>query len=144
MIKRYTFLIFVFFAALWSCQQATEQKTLETTAIEDMQHLPPDDRYRQLFIDVQMAKVFPDGKTFVDCTPKFPTHQILENYEKAKILENFNLKNFVFDHFELPKQYASGFEADTSRSAQEHINALWPILTRQPDKENVGTLIPLG
>jgi alpha,alpha-trehalase len=143
MIKRYTFLIFVFIAALWSCQQATEQKTLETTATENMQHLPPDDRYGQLFIDVQMAKVFPDGKTFVDCTPKFPTNQILENYEKAKAVENFDLKKFVSDHFELPKQYASGFKADTSRSAQEHINTLWPILTRNPDKENVGTLISL-
>ena len=30
----------------------------------------PDQLYGQLFADVQMQKIFPDGKTFVDCTPK--------------------------------------------------------------------------
>jgi len=31
---------------------------------------PPDKVYGKLFVDVQMERVFPDGKTFVDCIPK--------------------------------------------------------------------------
>ena len=30
----------------------------------------PDQVYGELFKDVQMSKIFPDGKTFVDCVPK--------------------------------------------------------------------------
>ncbi|HUH32588.1 MAG TPA: hypothetical protein VLZ28_01465 [Daejeonella sp.] len=30
----------------------------------------PDAVYAELFTNVQMEKVFPDGKTFVDCVPK--------------------------------------------------------------------------
>ena len=144
MTIRYTLLIFAFISLIWGCrQESSKQETSTATVTENMQHLPPDDRYGQLFVDIQMAKIFPDGKTFVDCTPKFPTSVITTNYEQVKSADNFNLKAFVMEHFELPKQYASNFQADTSRSAAEHINSLWPILTREPDPDNVGTLIPL-
>lgn len=110
---------------------------------ETKQKLPPDERYGELFVAVQMNQVFPDGKTFVDCVPQYPTDELLADYEAAREEPGFDLKAFVLDHFELPKRYASGFESDTSRSVIEHINALWPILTRQPDADDPGTLIPL-
>lgn len=103
----------------------------------------PEELYDELFTDVQMAAVFPDGKTFVDCSPKMPPAGILADYRAEKTESDFDLKAFVLEHFELPHQYSSDFHADTSRSAQEHINALWPILTRQPDDVAPGTLIPL-
>jgi alpha,alpha-trehalase len=31
---------------------------------------PPDKIYGDLFVKVQMDKIFADGKTFVDCIPK--------------------------------------------------------------------------
>lgn len=106
--------------------------------------LPPAKRWGEFFEAVQMGKVFPDGKTFVDCTPKFSTDEILSAYEAAKGQAEFHLKAFVLEHFELPKQYASGFTSDTSRSATEHINVLWPVLTREPSNQSTaGTLIPL-
>ena len=40
----------------------------------------PDKIYGQLFIDVQMQQVFPDGKTFVDCTPKRKVADIMYQY----------------------------------------------------------------
>ncbi|MCO6492532.1 MAG: alpha,alpha-trehalase TreF [Phaeodactylibacter sp.] len=112
---------------------------------ETKQNLPPQERFGELFVAVQMNQVFPDGKTFVDCTPKYPTDEILGKYEAAKGLEGFDLRDFVLENFELPKQYASGYQSDTSRSAAEHINELWPVLTRQPDDTAAvrGTLIPL-
>ena len=110
---------------------------------EKSSHLSPEDRWGQLFVDVQMASIFPDGKTFVDCIPKFPTQIILSNYEKSKTQAGFDLKAFVLEHFDLPKQYASGFVSDTTQTAVEHINALWEVLTRKPDAANTGSLIPL-
>lgn len=103
----------------------------------------PEELYGELFVDVQMAAVFPDGKTFVDCSPKMPPSKILEAYRETKSESDFDLKTFVLEHFELPHQYSTDFQADTGRSAAGHINALWPVLTREPDDAEPGTLIPL-
>ncbi|MCB9048763.1 MAG: alpha,alpha-trehalase TreF [Lewinellaceae bacterium] len=135
-------LIMMLILTTTACRQAPD-RTVEY--LETKQNLPPQERYGELFIAVQMNQVFPDGKTFVDCTPKYPTDEILDKYQSAKGLESFDLKAFVLDNFELPRQYASGYQSDTSRSAAEHINELWPVLTRQPDDTAAvrGTLIPL-
>jgi alpha,alpha-trehalase len=39
----------------------------------------PDKIYGELFHDVQMKKVFADGKTFVDCIPKRNPKNIVAN-----------------------------------------------------------------
>src|SRR5687767_13041404 len=62
----------------------------------------PDHIYGTLFHDVQMNKVFPDGKTFVDCIPKRNPKDIVSDYTKQKSTSGFNLKKFVEDNFELP------------------------------------------
>jgi alpha,alpha-trehalase len=103
----------------------------------------PEELYGQLFIDVQLNEVFPDGKTFVDCRPKMSPADIVAEYEQEKAGAGFNLRDFVLEHFELPHQYSTDFQADTSRSVAAHINALWPVLTRQPEPAAPGTLIPL-
>lgn len=125
-----------------ACKPAPEGAAVSLDAKEN---LPPEERFGELFVAVQMNQVFPDGKTFVDCTPKYPTDEILDKYRQARGLESFDLKAFVLDNFELPKQYASGFHSDTTRRPADHINALWPVLTRQPDDTAAvrGTLIPL-
>lgn len=105
--------------------------------------LSPDERYGELFAAVQMARVFKDSKTFADCTPKFTTDRILEKYAAEKDKPDFDLKRFVDENFEPPKSFSSGFRSDTARTIEEHINALWPVLTRQPDATSTGTLIPL-
>lgn len=134
--------------ALAACQtedaQAGAEQNSAQPAAEAHPFLPPAERWGQLFVDVQMAKVFPDGKTFVDCTPKQPAEEILAAYEAMKDEPEFQLKAFVLEHFELPKDYASGFTSDPSRSPAAHINALWPVLTREPDNQStMGSLIPL-
>ncbi len=137
---------YTFFFALAMVLNAcsTEPATQDTAAGKADPFLPPAERWGQLFVDVQMGKVFPDGKTFVDCTPKMPDEEILAAYEAQKDEPEFHLKAFVMEYFELPKQYASGFQSDSSRTAAEHINALWPVLTREPDSQSTkGTLIPL-
>ena len=59
-----------------------------------------------LFIEVQMQKVFPDGKTFVDCIPKRKPADIMYDYGMQKG-PNFNLKKFVEDNFEIPQARSS-------------------------------------
>ena len=95
-----------------------------------------------LFEDVQMSQVFEDGKTFVDCVPKISTAVILERYLREKGQPGFSLKEFVLSCFEMPHVFASSFYADKPETAAEHIQQLWPLLTRQPD-EKKGSLIPL-
>src|SRR6187431_3179756 len=61
----------------------------------------PDKIYGQLFKDVQLQKIFPDGKTFVDCTPKRAVKDIMYDYGLMKG-PGMDLKKFVTDNFELP------------------------------------------
>ncbi|MBC7868040.1 MAG: trehalase, partial [Gloeobacteraceae cyanobacterium ES-bin-316] len=95
-----------------------------------------------LFEDVQMNQVFEDGKTFVDCVPKISTSDILERYRLEKDHPGFDLKEFVLSCFQMPHLFASDFYTDNIKSAAQHIQQLWPVLTRQPDEEK-GSLIPL-
>src|SRR5258708_26541599 len=55
---------------------------------------PPDKIYGKLFVDVQMSRVFADGKTFVDCVPKRKPADIVAGYETARTTSVFELKNF--------------------------------------------------
>jgi alpha,alpha-trehalase len=93
----------------------------------------PDQLFGQLFIDVQLSSVFADNKTFVDCTPRVAPERIMAAYEIQKQSPNFDLKNFVLAHFELPMVFRSDFEPDTNDSPTAHIHKLWPYLTRQPE-----------
>ena len=89
-----------------------------------------------LFEAVQMQNVFPDNKTFPDCTPKYALEFINEKFLNEKDLPSFNLKSFVNANFELPENYATSYKTDTNRSIKEHIEKLWTVLTRQPKQEN--------
>lgn len=95
-----------------------------------------------LFEAVQLGKVFPDGKTFVDCRPKTDLSAILTQYEQQKEQPGFDLRSFVTEHFELPVPHSVHYTSDPSKPVTANIGSLWPVLTREPDKEN-GTLIPL-
>ena len=139
---RYT-LIFITIVLFFSCQENQKLNKSTKNSIEMKSHLSPEDRFGELFQDVQLGSVFPDSKTFVDCIPKFSTDEILEKYEIQRTTTNFNLKNFVLKNFDLPKQFSSGFKSDKSRNSKEHITALWSVLTRQADSLNVGSLLPL-
>ncbi len=95
-----------------------------------------------LFEAVQMGKIFPDGKTFVDCIPKKGIADILLAYEKEKGAQRFDLKLFVLQHFELPATPDTNFVVNSDATIADHIESLWPALTRSPDIQT-GTLIPL-
>lgn len=98
--------------------------------------------FNQLFEDVQMGRVFPDGKTFVDCLPRHSPEEINEKYDQQRDQPGFSLEKFVLKYFELPVPHSTNFHSDTNKTVEENIETLWNVLTRQPDKK-AGTLIPL-
>lgn len=104
----------------------------------------PDNVYGELFKEVQLQKVFTDGKTFVDCTPKRKVKDILNDYNIQKQKSDFDLKKFVADNFDLPKALPALNYIQQEKDIVTHINNLWSVLTRQPDAKQEGSsLLPL-
>jgi alpha,alpha-trehalase len=95
-----------------------------------------------LFEDVQLARVFPDGKTFVDCEPLKDIGEINDSYIAQKNQAGFELSEFIKSNFVLPVAPCHDFHSDRTQSVEQHINLLWPLLTRQPD-DSGASLIPL-
>ncbi|MGH7571317.1 MAG: alpha,alpha-trehalase TreF [Gemmatimonadota bacterium] len=97
-----------------------------------------------LFHDVQLSGLFPDSKTFADARPLRPPAEIVARYAALRDSAGFSLRTFVDRHFELPRPVGRDFQADTSRTMEEHIRALWPVLTRAADSTGAqSSLIPL-
>ncbi|TAH01929.1 MAG: alpha,alpha-trehalase TreA [Sphingobacteriales bacterium] len=107
--------------------------------------LTPNKIYGDLFSDIQLNQILPDGKTFVDATPKRKVKYILSDYD-SKIDSNFNLTKFVQENFNLPLTPTLGYEKKED-NVTLHIKNLWPVLLRQPDKyikNDVGnSILPL-
>ena len=104
----------------------------------------PDAVYAELFTNVQMEKIFPDGKTFVDCVPKRKPQEIVSDFRKERSKKDFSLKAFIESNFIIPTNPVSSYKSDTSKSVKIHIKELWPLLRRQPDKVIEGSsLLPL-
>ena len=123
--RPFLLILFLFLASLLTAQQS------------------PDLLYGELFREVQMQKVFEDSKTFPDCIPLSTHEKILDDYERQKNAGSFNLKKFTLSHFQLPPVVDLHFRSDTSLSVSEHIEKLWPLLTRQGDTIRNSSLLPL-
>jgi alpha,alpha-trehalase len=95
--------------------------------------MTPDRLYPRLFHDVQMAQVFPDQKTFVDCVPNTDPATLEATYLQARQEPGFDLKAFVYQEFNVPESVTAGYVSDTSGSTAAHIDRLWPHLTRPAD-----------
>ena len=119
----------------------------EPEMIEGLPHsdaLTPADRYLELFVAVQSSHLFEDSKTFPDCPPKMDPLDILLRYRRIKNHPGFNLQRFVDAHFSLPANHSDEYVSDPRDSLKEHIDKLWPVLTRQPeDHVPWSSLLPL-
>src|SRR5437773_3953484 len=97
-----------------------------------------------LFQDVQLSAIFEDSKTFVDARPPSAPSEIAKRYADARKATGFNLRSFVEQNFELPRPVSKDFQTDTTQTMEDHIRALWPVLTRSPDTADArSSLIPL-
>ncbi|KFC81447.1 alpha,alpha-trehalase [Buttiauxella agrestis] len=119
--------------------------TLPATADESVQPLPqpPDVLLGPLFTDVQTAKLFPDQKTFADAVPKNDPLMILADYRMQRNQSGFDLRHFVNVNFVLPKE-GDKYVPPEGQSLREHIDSLWPVLTRTTDSASKwDSLLPL-
>jgi alpha,alpha-trehalase len=92
----------------------------------------PHELYGELFVAVQMARVFPDGKSFVDARPRTAPALIRARYEVERHSAGFSLAGFVHAHFVLPGHDAPPAPClDEPVPIREHIRALWPLLVRE-------------
>lgn len=95
-----------------------------------------------LFHNVQLQRVFEDGKTFPDCIPLLPLAEITRLYEESREQPDFNLSNFVHQYFDLPPEFHHSFQTKHPKSVCRHIEDLWEVLSRSPRSEDT-SLIPL-
>jgi alpha,alpha-trehalase len=105
----------------------------------------PDLLYGELFRDIQMNRIFPDSKTFVDMVPMRPVSGIMSDYRKIKKSPppDFSLKRFVDENFTVPASQKKEYVTQV-KDVREHIKALWPILKRNADAATEGSsLLPL-
>ncbi|MEN1784133.1 MAG: trehalase family glycosidase [Bacteroidota bacterium] len=87
----------------------------------------------QLFKEVQLASLFKDSKTFVDLVPKSDYNTLEKAYLEARAQPNFDLGQFVGDHFMDKSMKSLEFETDTALTMYQHIAQMWDKLTRGPD-----------
>ena len=104
----------------------------------------PSEPYPGLFERVQMERVYEDGKTFVDALPRKPPVEIMKEYEASRDAPGFELGAFVRAHFDAPVTAAAEFRSSPGMDVEDHIDALWPVLERQPDVPTPhSSLLPL-
>ena len=106
----------------------------------------PSHLFGQLFVDVQMQRVFPDGKTFVDALPNDAPAAIVQRYEEERGKPGFDLSAFVHRNFTVPPPKGSAYRSDPSEDVCSHIDNLWQVLERGPDSVTLGpysSLLPL-
>lgn len=98
----------------------------------------PADVYQELFHQVQVRRLFADGKTFVDATPKRPPAAILQAYRAKARFTDAELKRFVHANFVVPQDAAAPPPTAERTSLKAHVAGLWPQLTRQPVRATPG------
>ena len=97
-----------------------------------------------LFQDAQLSGIFADSKTFVDARPHLTPREIGSRYRAERQGPGFTLQTFVRQNFDLPAAVGAEFKSDAGQSMEDHIRALWPVLTRPPDSADAqSSLIPL-
>jgi alpha,alpha-trehalase len=104
----------------------------------------PDRIYAELFERVQSRHLFGDSKTFVDATPKSDPASVLSAFRSECDQADFNIKEFVEGHFELPETHIDTPSDPMGLPVEERIEELWDMLTRAADeKVEHSSLIPL-
>lgn len=104
----------------------------------------PDEQLGALFHDVQMARIFPDSKTFADCRPRFPVEDITAAYGKERKRAGFALRDFVYRNFVVPEPQTVPPTSPEVRTMAEHIRSNWSRLIRPPDSlSERSSLLPL-
>ena len=101
----------------------------------------PDEALGELFRLVQLSRVHPDGKTFVDQVPNAAAQAIVKRYRIESKKPDFDLTAFINDHFAV---FAAVHVPSSINSAdpEAYIKDMWNALTREAP-ESKGSLLAL-
>lgn len=102
----------------------------------------PDETLGELFAEVQNMQVYSDGKTFVDLIPRRRLQAIRQEYVLKRKDPNFDLREFVTQHFYSFDSQNVSYVYDGQSTIREHIHKLWTVLERG-NRRNRGSLIPV-
>jgi alpha,alpha-trehalase len=129
---------------LSSCSKILEKENTKKASYEENDLQEFHEFYdSELFKVVQLAGIFEDSKTFADSKPQMGLKKIKISYLAEKNKKDFDLEEFVYRHFEMPVNPKTDFESDQKKDMYEHIESLWPVLTRSKDTIKNSSLIPL-
>jgi alpha,alpha-trehalase len=91
---------------------------------------PPQSLFKELFVAVQAAGIFADGKAFADAVPNAPPPRILADYRSQQPTSPQALERFVDANFSLPAEVTAAAAAPDRVPIVTHIDQLWNPLTR--------------
>jgi alpha,alpha-trehalase len=105
---------------------------------------PPQLLFKGLFVAVQSAAIYPDGKAFADAVPNAAPDEILAQFHAARPDSPQALKGFTEAHFSLPSELSSAPSPPEQVSIISHIDGLWEPLTRRTQSAPpYASLLPL-
>jgi alpha,alpha-trehalase len=108
---------------------------LLATAVHAADVKTPAEIYGELFERVQMERVYPDGKSFVDALPVKAPEQVLADYREQSKRPDFDLRKFIETHFMPPPAAGAEYHSVPGQDVREHIDALWRVLERKPEDQ---------
>src|SRR4029077_12806574 len=68
----------------------------------------PAELFGELLHEVQVRRLFPDGKYFVDMEPRLPPAQIMSRFHRLCLRDDRTLATFVAEHFDPPAHTPAG------------------------------------
>jgi alpha,alpha-trehalase len=127
-----------------NAKRDSEESSAKVADVAPADPLSPADRYGDLFVAVQSARVFADSKTFVDCAPLRAPEDILAAYRAQLAQPGFDLAAFVHANFRVDRPPDNHYVSDPEQTLLAHIDGLWDVLTRHPREHPVhSSLLPL-
>jgi alpha,alpha-trehalase len=109
----------------------------------DVPPAPPSELFDGLFVRAAASGVFADFKTFVDAVPREAPGKILAAYRAKAPRSKAEFAKFVQRYFSL-QQPAATPAPQQGLPIEDHIAALWPILTRStPTVPAYSSALPL-
>ena len=108
---------------------------LLATVVQATDLRSPGEIYGELFERIQLERVYPDGKNFVDALPVKAPEEVLADYRAQKARPDFDLRKFVESHFSPPPAAGAEYHTVQGQDVREHIDALWKVLERKPEDQ---------
>ena len=131
-------LAFAILCAAFSYGSASAQSPPCTSQV------PPSEQFGELFQQVQLKRIFPDGKTFADLHSDEAPNIILADYQAHKDESGFDLSAFVHRHFSMPTEGPEVRPALPGEPQETYIARLWDALRhRSGEIADHSSLLPL-